>query len=192
MMHSRIQVKSLYVLKEETMKVARIILALLLFTTLLPVSQGFADENSKRAAIEEMLTLMKVDQIIDTMFNQMDSLFRQQFQQLGATEAEQPILDNYSAQVLQVMKEEMAWDKMKEDYIAIYAKVYTEEEITALNQFYQSPVGQKMLAKMPELMKESLGIAQKSMQKVIPRLQALAQEMAGEIRKHKQEGSTAN
>lgn len=167
------------------MKISNIIVAVLLLAALVPASTCFASPESKRAAIEEMLTLSKADQIIETMYGQVEGLLQRQFQQLGATADEKPILDKFSKDVLQIMREEMSWDKMKGDFVTVYDKVYTEEDITAINKFYKSPAGRKMLAKMPELMQASMAIPQKYLQNILPRLQKLSQEMAKEIKEHK-------
>jgi len=41
-----------------------------------------------------------------------------------------------------LIAEEMSWDKVKDDYISVYADTYTEEELKAQIDFYQSPNGQ--------------------------------------------------
>lgn len=45
--------------------------------------------------------------------------------------------------------------------IPIYEKHYTEEEIDQLILFYQSPIGKKMVEKMPLVIQESMEIGQK-------------------------------
>ena len=40
--------------------------------------------------------------------------------------------------------------------IPIYEKYYTEDDIKKVIEFYQSPVGQKMISTMPQLMQESM------------------------------------
>ena len=40
--------------------------------------------------------------------------------------------------------------------IPIYDKFYTEEDLKKVIEFYQSPVGQKMISTMPQLMQESM------------------------------------
>jgi hypothetical protein len=47
-----------------------------------------------------------------------------------------------------------------EMFIPLYDKYFTHDEIKGLIQFYESPVGRKMLAVNPDLMQESFGIGQ--------------------------------
>lgn len=140
-----------------------------------------ASEASHRAAIEEMLRLSNVDKIMEPMFAQIEGMLKSQFIQMGVSEEQMPIFEKYNKQLVAIMKEEMAWPKMRDDFIDIYAKVYTEEEILEINKFYSSPVGKKMLEKMPLLVQESMAISQKNMQKIFPKIQKISEEMAQEV-----------
>jgi hypothetical protein len=59
-------------------------------------------------------------------------------------------------------------DDMLAEVTPLYAQTYTVDEINQMSAFYQSPVGQKMLATMPKLMAESMAISQRVM---TPRIQ---------------------
>jgi hypothetical protein len=71
-------------------------------------------------------------------------------------------------------------EEMLAEMVPLYARTYTVDEIHQLSAFYQSPVGQKMLATMPRLMTESMAISQRVM---MPRIQKVmaktAQSLAG-------------
>ena len=73
------------------------------------------------------------------------------------------------------------WDKLKTQMVGAYVAVYTEDEIKEITAFYKSPAGVKMIAKMPELMQASMQITQNQMQQIMPKIQALSQEMAAEL-----------
>lgn len=84
----------------------------------------------------------------------------------------------------QVMKdflaEEMSWAKFESDIMRIYCEVYTEKEMTELVTLYESPAGQLMLRKMPEVMQKSQELSSTRMQAAMPRLMQRMQEaMAG-------------
>lgn len=44
--------------------------------------------------------------------------------------------------------------------IPIYDKYYTESDIKELTEFYQSPLGKKMIATMPQIAEESMQVGQ--------------------------------
>ena len=62
--------------------------------------------------------------------------------------------------------------------VAIYARVYTAEEMREITGFYRSPVGAKMLAKQPEIIRESMAMAQRLL---VGRMPAFLQQIKGQI-----------
>ena len=67
-------------------------------------------------------------------------------------------------------------EKMRADYVAIYAETFTEEELRGMVEFYQSPVGRKLIEKTPELMRRSMMITQKQMADMMPKVEAAVRE----------------
>jgi len=51
-------------------------------------------------------------------------------------------------------------DEVVNMVIPVYRKHLTEADIKALNEFYQSDVGKKLIAKQPEIMQESMMVGQ--------------------------------
>ncbi len=146
-----------------------------------------ADKVSHRAAAEELLLLTKVDKMLKPMWEQMEAMMEQQFAQMGAPEELRPVLNRYTGKLVKVMEEELGWAKMKNDYIDIYVKTYTEEEIRAISEFYKSPAGKKFIEKMPQLMKESMAISQNKMPTFMKKIQKISEEMANEIKQLKEQ-----
>ncbi len=70
-------------------------------------------------------------------------------------------------------------DDMIAEMVPLYAETYTLDEIRQLTAFYASPLGQKMQAKMPELMNRSLQISQRVMMPRIQKLMAQSQQADG-------------
>jgi uncharacterized protein len=64
-----------------------------------------------------------------------------------------------------------------------YGDNFTEEDLQAMLAFYKSPVGQKVLIKMPEIMRSSMEIVQESMKDIMPRLQEVQKELEEELNK---------
>jgi uncharacterized protein len=141
-----------------------------------------AKEMSSHDSVEKLLLLMKQDRLLNQTFDQIKPMLLQQFQQTKISSEQSQIMDKYMDKIFDVMKEEMSWDKIKEDYIQIYMSVYTEAEIQELITFYQSPIGQKMIDNMPMLMQKSMVISQKCLKNILPKIQALSLEMATEIK----------
>jgi|SRR5215470_1856434 len=56
---------------------------------------------------------------------------------------------------------EVRLPKYVEDTTVIYARVFSLEELKELNAFYDSPLGRKLLQKMPELLRECNELSQR-------------------------------
>ena len=50
--------------------------------------------------------------------------------------------------------------ELLEKLIPLYDKYYTLDDLKAINAFYQSPPGQKILSTLPQIMQESMKIGQ--------------------------------
>jgi len=57
-------------------------------------------------------------------------------------------------------KQEMKADDITNLITPIYAKYYTETDIDQLINFYNSPIGKKMVATMPQVVQESMTMGQ--------------------------------
>jgi hypothetical protein len=50
--------------------------------------------------------------------------------------------------------------EMENLVVPIYQKYLTEEDVVAINEFYSSPVGKKLIQHQPDIMRESLAVGQ--------------------------------
>lgn len=57
-------------------------------------------------------------------------------------------------------KKEIKAEDITNMIIPIYDKYYTESDIDQIIAFYNSPVGKKMIATMPQIMQESMAVGQ--------------------------------
>jgi len=101
----------------------------------------------KRQEIEKMLKLTGVEKLTTQMMNQ--------------------IIDTMKAQSPEVPDE--VWNKIKakadihdliERIIPIYDKYYSLDDLKAVNAFYSSPAGQKLLANLPQVTQEAMKAGQ--------------------------------
>ena len=67
----------------------------------------------------------------------------------------------------------MGWEAQRGDIAALYAKNYTAEELTELNRFYQTPLGQKTVQLMPQLAAAGAKIGQSKMMEHMPEMKAM-------------------
>ena len=144
-------------------------------------SAANADEVSHKKAAEELLLLMKTDQMVKPLFEQLGTVMEQQFVTMGVPAEERPKLKKYNDKLFKVIEDQMGWGKMKDDYIAVYTSTFTEDEIRAISAFYKTPAGQTFIQKMPTLMKTSIELSQKKMPAIIKEMQQITSEMVQEM-----------
>jgi hypothetical protein len=129
-------------------------IALALLIIFSSLSTGRADISAdKRKEIEKLLRLTGVEKLADQMKNQMLSSFRTnmpQVPELFWTKFEQ----------------KMDTHELVEKIIPVYDKYYTTEDLKALNAFYESAVGQKVISTLPQVMQETMKIGQDWGQKI--------------------------
>jgi len=144
-----------------------------------------ADEASKRAKIEEMLTVLKMEDNFNLLMKQVEQQGRQMGMSMTGpsqlTDADKKILDNFMTRLMAAMQETMGWQKLKSEFIDLYAKAYTEEEVDGILTFYRSPIGQSMLAKTPQLVQQSMAISQTHMKEIQPKLEQLTEDLKKEL-----------
>ena len=169
---------------EEKMKLKTVVFLMVLS---LFCSCANADKVSHRAAAEELLLLTNANKMLNLILEPMETMMKQQFVQMGAPEELRPVLNRYTNKMVKVYEEEFSWAKIKNDYIDIYVKTYTEGEIRTISEFYKSPAGKKFIEKMPQVIQESMAISQKNMPTFLKKMRKISEEMDNEIKQLKEQ-----
>jgi len=155
---------------------------ILLLALLLPQTTALADDASHRAAAEKLMHVMIAKTMLDSMYAQVDRIFLSMAKQAGITAEHQPLLKTYLEKLNSMLKAEMGWEKIQKPMVDIYIKHYTEQEINGLRKFYESPLGRKLLAKMPQVLQESMRVSQNMMGGFIPKIKAMIKQMDADIK----------
>jgi hypothetical protein len=149
-------------------------------------SFGYADSQTHRQAAEEVLRLTKVDKMLGPLVGQIQQVQIQQLQQMNLSREAYSAAQRYLQRINDLVAREMQWQEIKNDYVGLYTDAFTEPELRQLIQFYSTPLGRKVVEKMPVLMEQSMQLGQKKMMKIMPEIQALSEEMFKEIQKQNQ------
>jgi len=139
-------------------------------------SNVFADENNKRKMAEDLLLQMGMNKNSEMMMSQIAKMQENTFASMGIEKDKDTKRKEFMDKMWKLITTELSWERMKEDFIKIYADVFTEGELNDLINFYKSPAGVKYIEKMPELMKKSFEISQARTQKLLPELKKLIEE----------------
>ena len=148
-----------------------------------------ADPASKRAKIQELLTLSNSEQMLNQAIDQMSAAMKaaaaQQAAKFNFTPKQQQISDDFNAKISRILAQSLSMDTIRPVIIQTYEETYTEEEIDGILGFYRSPAGKAFLAKTPQLMMRTMTLMQQQMGAVQPQIEQAAKELADEMAKTK-------
>ncbi len=120
-----------------------------LFTLLLAIAAAGANAQTADAEkVRELVNLIQSSKIMDKMMQYMEDEFRKNVPGLDST---------FYVEMRQLSKEMDLEGRLA----PLYAKYYTNDEISQLVAFYKTPLGKKMIAVLPDLTMESTQIGQK-------------------------------
>lgn len=93
------------------------------------------------------------------------------------------------AKIFEKLSASRSWEKMEQEYIKIYAEVYTEDELRAIVAFYKTPEGKSMLKKQSLVTLKTMEVDQKLMIAIAPEIQKITEECAKELTKEVKDSS---
>jgi uncharacterized protein len=118
--------------------------ALLVFTA----TSAFANISAeKRQEIDRMLNLVGMQALADQMMEQMVASFRTTMKDVPAN-----YWDDFS--------KKFSTADFLERIVPLYDKYYSLEDLRAVNAFYSSKAGQRILKTLPQIMQESMAIGE--------------------------------
>lgn len=127
------------------------------------------------ADINRLLAASRAQSLLDGMLPQLESMQRQQFEQI----ARQRQLDAQQTEQLQRMEQRttatirkaLSWQELRPMYVDLYKKSFSKEDVLAMAEFYESSAGQSLLDKTPALMQNVMVAIQARMQPLFADLQ---------------------
>lgn len=142
-----------------------------------------ADEASKTAKLNELvqMTNINMDAMADSMYSQLNMMLKNMAKEMDVQPSEQAILNDYSHQMVAMVKDELSWDKMGPLIVDVYSRNFSEQEIDDMLAFYKTETGQSMLKKMPIVMQESILASQHVTQNLLSKVQAAAKKLGQDL-----------
>jgi hypothetical protein len=144
---------------------------------------------ASEGSIKQLLDVTGARKVIDGILPQIDSMMRQSMLQANGGKAftaeEQKAVDGMQTKMIDIMKDELSWDKMEPLYISVYQQSLTQEEIDGMLEFYKTPAGTAVIKKMPLIIQNTMVMMQQRMGPMLKKVQAAVQETAQQIEKDK-------
>lgn len=138
------------------------------------------------ASIATLLSVTQSDKMLETMYANMEQMIRQGMQQAVTgktlTDEQKRVMELAPARLAKVMREEITWASMEPSIVKVYRETFDQTEIDGLIAFYQSPVGQSFVSKMPLVMQRSMEASQTQLQAFMPKLQAAMRDVMKEAK----------
>ena len=164
------------------MKITRSVLAAVVAMT---AWAAFGQDATRRALAEELLNRANVKESLEKTFAMVRKGIPAQLEQMKQATGQTSLSTNVASeteQLMDLLTKELSWDKMKEAYITLYAETFTQEELEGIIAFYKSPAGEAYVRKQPQLMQRSMELSQKLLQQVMPRIQALSNDLRSPVK----------
>lgn len=157
-----------------------LVLTLLLFAA--PLT-AHADEPSKRAKIDEMFSLLRIDALMQQMTAAAQAQAKATMQTMapGTDAATQAKAEEFMGKMFDLITEELSWKTLEPEMAQLYSDNFTEAQIDDILTFYKTPTGKALLDKLPQLSTAGMQIAQRRMVDLEPKMKALVDQMTQEI-----------
>ena len=143
--------------------------------------QASADSASHAAQAERFLELVNADRLSVPVYAQVQHMFAERFEQTQAPESKRALLERYQSKADAALDKAIGWERVKPDLVALYTDTFSEPELTRLNEFYESDLGQKMLKQLPQLNARSAQVTQAKLESAVPQVNKLLAEMTAEL-----------
>jgi hypothetical protein len=139
-----------------------------------------ADASSHAAEAERFLQLTRADKMTVPVYAQVQQAFNQRFAE-HPNKGKEALLERYQAKANASLDKVVGWDKLKPEMVQLYTRSFTEQELKDLNAFYQSPLGRKMMDKLPALTMDAAQLTQKRLMQAAPEVNKLLTELSAEL-----------
>ena len=165
----------------------RYVTVLLLLFFLSAPTNSSADQDGSDILAEKFLVVTKQKEqnskLLDMLKTQMSRQINRLSKAKNINENKRKLLETYSNKMTNILVEELTWEKIKGNHLKIIKSIYTDKELRALIQFFESELGQLYVNKQQITMQKLGESSQIVMQNVMRRIQALEEEMKTELEK---------
>ena len=142
------------------MKLVHLITVLLTASLILP-GLTVADDKGHIEQVEILFKLTRMQQKIN---ESVESVAQLQLRQ-------NPALAAKNDQLMAFLERHIGWNAVKADLYAMYMQTFTEDELKTINDFYITPLGQKVIVIVPQLVQERNRLAMQRLQENVGELQ---------------------
>ena len=134
------------------------------------ISPGlFADQSSKAAKIQDLLTVTRSEQLLDGQRKQVIQMMDSRVAK-DIPPGDARLRADIEKSMIHDLDQYLNWSIQKPKFIELYSQTFSESEIEGMLAFYKSPSGQAVLAKMPQLMSKTSEMVNGQLRQMIPQM----------------------
>ncbi len=148
------------------MKTRHLLNGMLLAAALSCPALQAAGMDSHRQAVETLFQLTQMEKKIN---ESVQSVAQLQLRQDPGLAAKQDVL-------MAFLEKYIGWNAIREELADMYLQTFTEKELKAMNDFYITPTGQKVITIVPQLVQQRNQLAMQRLQDNIGELRAALAE----------------
>lgn len=127
-------------------------------------------------AATKLFEAMHSEEVVQQTFDQVFSQMTEFQTQMGVPEDRHVKSERHMQEVATAIKEVLTWERMRDQFIVVYAEVFTEQELRELADFYTSPIGKKYVEKQPEMAQAAMAITGEMMRELMPRIREISRK----------------
>lgn len=145
-------------------------------------AQESKDAPATKEDVEKLFQTMHIREQMQSMMETMSKQSRQMAQETlkkRLPELTQKDLDRLN-QLTDRIWSQMDFDGMISDMLPVYQRHLTKEDVSAMEAFYETPTGQKLLREQPVMTAEAIEAVQPRMEKIMNTVMNEADEMVNE------------
>ena len=137
-----------------------------------------ADQITKTAKVDQLLTVMNIEQQQKQMMDQMSQMVigqikDQMAKQGNVSPAEMAKMEERQKRLFALISEKTSWERMKPVFAKAYGDTFNENEIDGILAFYKSPAGKAMIEKQPALNGKIMESVQAQMADLMPAIEQI-------------------
>lgn len=137
-------------------------------------------------SIELLLDLVQAEKIMDGIKPQVQGAMKASMDQAlkgrRPNAEEQKVLDAYLLAATHIVNDTLTMDRLKPLHLQLYSQHLTQEEVDGMITFYQSPTGQSMIAKMPQVMQGVMAAMPALLSPMMEKIRVAGEQLANDLR----------
>ena len=159
-----------------------LLLAALLLPLAFHVPAAFALEDTRKELTEKLIELTRIRQNTEQVLDKIRQAQIAQLNGLNLPPEKEEKAKELQQKIFELLYEELNWENLKPEYVALYAATFSEEELRDMVDFYDSPSGRSLVDKMPLLREKSTALVRGRVLRLLPRIREIVREVVAGMR----------